>query len=109
MNNIDRLGDLLTSQMQRTVNGNKSITAELGTIGANLSLKVASFKNSIPRGQYMISRSLSIGAKDSKLTVTNSGEKVLVPDTMRSVNPGDRVLVVWVGSEPVVVDIVKSS
>ena len=125
MNNIERLGNLFTSQIKRTVDGNKSIIAELGTIGANLSLKVSSVKNAIPKGQYMLSRSLTLGSSGSKLTVTKSGQgkhehtdieesgehnhDVVIPDKMRSIRSGDRVLVIWVGSEAVVVDIVKSS
>lgn len=109
MNNIERLGNLLSSQMKNTVTGNTSIVAELGSISSNLSLRVASLKNSIPKGQYMISRSLTIGDDGEKLTETDSGMEVIIPETMRSVKAGDRVLVIWVGSEPIVIDIVKSS
>lgn len=31
---------------------------------------------------------------------------VLIPEKMRSIKPGDRVLVAWVGDDPVVVDII---
>lgn len=85
MNNIERLGDLLSNQMKRTAEGNSSVFAELGTIGSNKSLKVTSIRNLIPKGQYMITKT----AKDA--------------------TKGDRVLVVWVGYEPIVVDIVSSS
>ena len=34
---------------------------------------------------------------------------VLVPEKMRSLKPGDRVLVAWVQNEAVVVDIIVSS
>ena len=87
MNNIERLGDLLSNRMKETVHGNSSVTAELGTIGSNLSLSVTSIRNSIPKGQYMISRNV----------ILNGLEK------------GNRVLVVWVGNEPVVIDVVKGS
>ena len=85
MNNIERLGELLSNQMKRTVDGNASVTAELGTIGDHKSLKVTSIRNSIPKGQYMLTKSA------------------------KNVSTGDRVLVIWVGYEPVVVDIVSSS
>lgn len=87
MNNIERLGDLISSQMKRTVEGNSSVIAELGTIGKNKSLKVTSIRNSIPKGQYMITKTLS----------------------EKGISNGDRVLVIWVGYEPVVIDTVSGS
>ena len=72
---------------------------------------------------FLAAGQLTLGAKDDKLTVTArdgehnehvSGEgihthEVLIPEKMRSMKPGDRVLVAWVHSEAVVVDIIERS
>lgn len=87
MNNIDRLGDLIAGQIKKTIVGNASIITELGQIKANNALQVSSLKNYIPKGQYMVTRT----ARENGLSA------------------GDRVIVIWVGNEPIVIDVVSSS
>lgn len=87
MNNIDRLGDLIAGQIKKTIAGNASIITELGQIKANNALQVSSLKNYIPKGQYMVTRT----ARENGLSA------------------GDRVIVIWVGNEPIVIDVVSSS
>ena len=87
MNNIDRLGDLIAGQIKKTIVGNASIITELGQIKANNALQVSSLKNYIPKGQYMVART----ARENGLSA------------------GDRVIVIWVGNEPIVIDVVSSS
>lgn len=87
---------------------------ELGGITANKELKTDSFPEPIPKNSYYIARSLTLGKKDETFTKTGTvgdhGEaSVKIPEKMRTVKPGDRVLVVWAGpnhADPVVVDIV---
>lgn len=87
MKNVERLGNLLKSEMKQTAKGNKDIFTELGTIQKNKSLKISSVRNPIPAGQYMVTRA----AKEEGLS------------------SGDRVVVIWVGFEPIVLDVVSSS
>ena len=88
-NSIEALGKLMNSQMKRILKGNKDIALELGSIGPYMALNVSSLGNAIPKGDYMMSLHLKEGA--------------------RALQPGDRVLVAWVGTEPIVVDIIVSS
>lgn len=131
---IDKLGSTLQKQAQRTYQGNLSVCLELGTINGDLALVVPSLNNPIPHGDYMLCRQLTIGPKDEYLTITakdgihdvwnlgypNPAERktgtaeeheheVLIPETMRWIKPGDHVLVAWVGSEAVVIDLVYNS
>lgn len=96
-NPIEEFGRMVNEQIHNVVRGNKGITLELGTIGANMSLKVSSLGNAIPKGDYMVSLHLKLD--------TTSG----LPSQLRGLRKGDRVLVAWVGTEPVVIDILVSS
>ena len=95
-NSIEDLGKLMNSQMKRISKVNKDIAMEFGTISSNMSLSVSSLGNEIPKGDYMMSLHLQ-GSNDG------------LPEQLRGLKPGDRVLVAWVGTEPVVVDILVSS
>ena len=47
---------------------------------------------------------------DGSHTHTNEGphiHKVIVPETMRGLEPGDTVIAVWVGADPVVIDLIR--
>lgn len=111
MNNpIEELGKMMGDQMKRINQANKGVTLELGTIRDNMALSVSSLGNAIPKGDYMIALRLTAGS----LTIKTSKEEehlhsVDLPEKMRSLRAGDRVLVAWVGTEPIVVDIVVSS
>jgi hypothetical protein len=76
--NIQRLGESLVARMQKTANAASSIQTELGIINSNMSLIPDSLQAAIPKGDYMIS-----AGQDPK--------------------PGDRVLLAWCGSEPVII------
>lgn len=107
---IEEMGKMMSSQMFNVYKANTGITVELGSITSNMALSVASLGNAIPKGDYMISRHLTL----ADLNVKTSKEEdhvheVALPSNLRGLRAGDRVLVVWVGTEPVVVDIVTSS
>ncbi|MGN0404467.1 MAG: hypothetical protein ACI4F1_04540 [Bariatricus sp.] len=89
--------------------GEGPLILDFGEILSNLSLKTNTFKIPLPKGSYSICRGAHQGNKDETLTITQTGETVLIPESMRGVKPGDRVLVAWVQSEAVVVDIVQKS
>lgn len=100
---------------------------EFGTIQAGGALMTNSIDEAIPATDYTVLRSLTIGKQGTALTRTRAGDgdhehsacptgsghtggihehTVLVPEKMRSLSPGDSVLVAWVGSEAVVIDII---
>lgn len=140
--NIQRLGDTITDRMKKTAGASVPTVLELGVINANLSLTTDSLKTPIPKGDYMVSLSLThknyftynelnssakaphhhsggdhshsgcgIGGGHSGGAHTHDDglHDHRVPSVFRRLRAGDRVLVAWVGNEPIVVDIVVSS
>lgn len=107
--------------------GTKPPDIDLATIQADGSLLADNYPVPIPKSDYLICRALTNGKKDDVLAKTKPGQgghehggcgigpghsggehvhDVLIPEKLRSVKPGDRVLVNWIGSEVVVIDIV---
>lgn len=77
MTAIEKLANTINNRCSRIQRANKDIVTEIGTINKDLSLKVTSIRNSIPKGDYMY----------------------LEPKP----EAGDSVLVTWVGNEPIVI------
>ncbi len=116
-----KLAAILSQRMQKE--NESPLVLDFGGIQANGSLVTNTFPVPIPKGDYSICRQLTLGLTGKKLTNTQKdGEheghtsgsgihthEVLIPETMRSVQPGDRVLVAWVQNEAVVIDIIKKS
>ena len=132
--NTQRLGDILASRMKKTSSAAVPITVELGKINDNRSLSTDSLKDPIPVGDYMINLMLNgnsydtssngshFGHIDADAMANGNGGDVLGDAsntlsagehnhsyTLRILQPGDRVLVVWCGMEPIVVAVVVSS
>lgn len=67
----------------------------------------------IPKGAYSVLRQLTLGPTGAELTKTMEADghthMVEVPEIMRSIGAGDRVLVARVQNKAVVLDIIKSS
>lgn len=89
-----------------------SFVLDFGEILENGDLQTNTFPVPIPKGDYSICRQLTLGKIGDALICT--AEKpprytVIIPDKMRSVRTGDRVLVAWVQNEAVVVDIIEES
>ncbi len=86
---------------------------DFGEIQTDGSLITNTFPVPIPRGSYSVLRQLTLGNIGSTLTETSISDThnhtVLLPEEMRSIVPGDRVLVAWVQNEAVVIDIVVNS
>ncbi len=109
MNNLTAFGELLNSQMQRIRRAGESMNLELGTIGGELELTVDSLKDSIPKGEYLLSLHLTGLTKDKLVTQVESLHSHVLPSPLRGIKPSDRVLVAWAGGQPVIVDIVAES
>lgn len=127
---INKLANVLIQRMKKE--GESPLCLDFGEIQTNGNLITNTFPVSIPKGQYCVCRQLTFGTAGGELTKTeddgshkynedNSGDDlnkedegthqhtVLIPEKMRSLQAGDRVLVAWVQNEAVVIDIITSS
>lgn len=104
--------------MRKTAGAAVPTTLELGIINSNLSLTTDSLKTPIPKGDYMINIMLTGSFTTNVTTHTHSGgdhshsggeHSHRLPAEYRTVKAGDRVLIAWCGSEPVIIAIVISS
>ena len=109
------------------------LTIDFGIIQSDYSLLTNTYPVKIPNSDYLVCRQLTLGDTDDVLyktgtkgehyhdkgghaQYTGSGEHThfggphehttLIPEKMRKLKPGDRVLVAWVQSDPVVIDLV---
>jgi hypothetical protein len=126
---VNKLAQAMQSRMHG-VNGLSQQPLDFGEIQGDMSLLTNRFPLPIPQSDYMVCRSLTWGDPGSALTntmpkggaedVSGGGEHthpgiaisgdhvhtVRVGDKLRSVAPGDRVLVAWVGDDACVIDTV---
>lgn len=118
-----KLASILSQRMKRE--NQSPLVLDFGEIQENGSLMTNTFPVPIPKGDYSVCRQLTLGKKETELTKTredgghmhpNVGEGgsahrhvVLIPEKMRSLEAGDRVLVAWVQSEAVVIDLIEKS
>ena len=125
--NMQRLGSTLSNRMKRTAKGAVLTTIELGVVNSNLSITTDSLQAAIPKGDYMVNLMLTGSRETSSEVHTHSGgshsqysgsgththndgeHSHTVPEGFRCLKPGDRILVAWCGTEPVVIAIVVSS
>lgn len=107
----NQLANVLATRMKDE--NNSPFSLDFGEIGADGSLTTNTFPVSIPKGAYSVLRQLTLGAVGAWLTDTSEADghrhMVPIPGLMRSIGPGDRVLVAWVNNEAVVIDIVKKT
>lgn len=131
----NKLAQVLSQRMKKE--NESPLILDFGEIQPNGSLVTNTFPVPIPKGDYTICRQLTLGATGALLTKTKedgeheheegehegheSGDgshthkggthkhNVLIPEKMRSVGPGDRVLVAWVQNEAVIIDIIVKS
>lgn len=106
-------GKLASVLCQRIKKENENpLLLDFGEIQANGSLVTNTFSAPIPRGEYSVCRQLTLGKAGGYLSCTDEEQpehSVVIPEKMRSVGVGDRVLVAWVHNEAVVVDIIDKS
>lgn len=116
-----KLAKVLSQRMKKE--NESPLVLDFGEIQPNGSLVTNTFPVPIPKGDYSICRQLTLGATGALLTqIKTSGDHkghiegdgkhkhdVPIPEKMRSVGPGDRVLVAWVQNEAVIIDIIEKS
>lgn len=118
---INQLACVLQGHLMSIVGeGAKDLVADFGVINADYSLTTNTFPRPIPRPEYNVCRSVTYNpAIPLTLTYCDGAHghpdagyggahvhQVLLPEKMYWIRPGDRVLVLWVQNEAVIVDIV---
>ena len=130
---MSKLGQVLQERMKAC--GESPLLLDFGAIQGDMSLLTNTYPIPIPKTDYTVCRQLTLGATGAALTTTPTGgihshgpsgehaqesgsgshshidegshsHNVLIPEKMRKLKPGDRVLVAWVQNEAVVVDII---
>ena len=111
-----KLAGVLSDRMKRE--NESPLTLDFGEIQPNLSLKTNSFPVEIPKGDYSVCRlvgglSYTINGgghsgHENQTPKVNTGahSHTAAPPQIKA---GDRVLVAWIQSEAVVIDVVKKS
>lgn len=117
---INKLAQVMQQRMKKNQDANGALILDFGTIQSDMSLKTNTFAVPIPQKDYHVTRQLTLGKTGGYLTDTGTqgthgghmsgtgahSHTVVIPEKMRSIAPGDRVLVAWVQSEAVVIDII---
>lgn len=116
---VNHLAQVLAGQSKKDHDRNSALVLDFGEIMGDYSLQTNTFSIPIPVEDYHVCRQLTLGktgdilAKTQAVGSPGSGgpegahqHHVLIPEKMRRLKPGDRVLVAWVQSEAVVVDII---
>lgn len=111
-----RLAVVLSQRMKRE--NETPLVLDFGEIQANGSLVTNTFPVPIPKGDYSVCRhvgSLSFtisegghAGHEGQTQIHHTGGHTHIVEPPR-IKPGDRVLVAWVQSEAVVVDIIEKS
>lgn len=134
-NGISKLANVIHKKISDS-NAQSSVWLDFGEIQKDGSLKTNKFDIPIPAGDYLICRCASHKENILTQTKAGQGQHphgpsgthgghtggdgthahlategshihdVVRPDSMRAIKPGDRVLVAWVGNDPVVIDII---
>lgn len=105
---IDKLGRVIATRSKNTTKAalNRTLLTELGKVDANLAIIPDGLPHPIPKGEYMVSLTLTGGFMTE---IADAHTHRLPKEQYRELKPGDRVLICWAGMEPVVVAIVVSS
>jgi len=105
---ISKLAATLSDRMKQE--SSSPLVLDFGKINSNYSLQTNTFPIAIPKADYSVCRLLTLENAGSVMVTTNEAEghqhNVTVPNTMKSLKPGDRVLVAWVQNEAVVIDVI---
>lgn len=129
--NLSMFFSTLSSQMQSVQKAGDTISVDLGRINPDWSLAVDRLQDTIPKGEYLLALHLTGKTGEELQTLSaahthSGGEHAqysgsgahshsdgdhfhVLPEPLRGLKPGDRVLVAWVGFQAVVLDLVVSS
>lgn len=104
---INKLARVMQQRMQEV---NKSpLLLDFGVIQDDYSLLTNTFPIPIPKTDYLVCRDVTHDP-GKPLTQTKTvdlhSHDVVLPESVRWLKPGDRVLVAWVQNDAVVIDIV---
>lgn len=100
---LQELARILDGRMkERSVS---DIVLDFGEITGSYELLTTSYQVPIPRDGYQVCRQLTLGNTGDVLCRVSEGRSAYIPEKMRKLKPGDKVLVAWVRNEPVVIDI----
>ena len=106
-----KLATVLSQRMKKE--NDSPLVLDFGEIQANGSLLTNTFPVPIPKGDYTICRhvgglsfQISGGTHAGHTAGSGSHSHTVAPPV---ISPGDRVLVAWVQSEAVVIDVIVSS
>ncbi len=134
ISNLSKLGTTLSSRMAKTAAAAVPLCLELATVNGDMSITTDSFPEPIKKNEYMINLQLTHknyftynemnstkksphvhkGGEHDQMRGTGYHEHITneslhdhrVPSVFRKLKAGDRVLVAWVGGEPIVIAIV---
>lgn len=102
---ISRLAGVMQSMVSKGTDSAPAI--ELGVIQANGSLLTDNFPIPISAGEYQVCRHLSSRKISTDASsVGDHGSHSHKVETREKLKAGDRVLVVWAQSDPIVVDVI---
>ncbi len=106
---INRLANVLSHRMKKE--SMSPLVLDFGEIQGNGSLVTNTFPAAVPKGDYSVCRQVTFGNTGEQFATTMGSPPygVALPEKMRGLLAGDRVLVAWVQNEAVVVDLVSSS
>lgn len=114
MDGFEKLGQTLSGHMSSTFEAKNRVCAETGVINADFSLQIPRFTTAIPKEDYRISKGLCVDYAPVVATTTGGGEgphthsvTIKFPDKLEKIKPGDEVLVMWIGNEPVIAAVLE--
>lgn len=112
MDPFDKLTNTLSQRMNETASTVYGTPFELGEITSGYGLKISRLADTIPVGNYLISSSIAIDKLDINVhtsLVESHSHTVTVTLPEHKAKPGDRVLIMWDGMQPIVVSVLVSS
>lgn len=104
---IAKMASVLDKRMRE--HADNPLIMDIAEVLSDGSLLPNSFPQAIPKSSYRICRQLSLGATGGYLTNVTTPEgngQAYIPEKMRSLKAGDRVLIAWVQNTAVVIDII---
>lgn len=102
---VNRLAQVMQSRTNQQMNVD-GLTIEFGTILSDFSLKPDTSEMNIPAGAYYVLEHLTMKEKYSTEEADNHRHEIKTPAPINSVKAGDRVLINWFGSDPIVIGVI---